>query len=111
MQQLRKRNIDDLFIGTRIKYLYEFDLFREGNMKKLRWRGSVVENIRDGTWVNPGKLRQCYKENEASFVFWGAVTEAAYPELRSIEPFDEKKWNKNCDSSRRKELSALDYGL
>ena len=67
MQQLGKRNIDDSFIGTRIEYLYEFDLVGEGNTKALCWCGRVVENISDGTWVNPGKRRQCYKENESAF--------------------------------------------
>ena len=43
--------------------------------------------------------------------FWDAVPEADYPTSRSIEPFDEKKWNKNRDGSWRKELSAVDYGL
>ena len=38
-------------------------------MKEIRWCGGVVENISDGTWVKPGKRRQCYKENEAAFVF------------------------------------------
>ena len=65
----------------------------------------------DGTWVKPGKLPQCYKENKASFFFWGAVPETDYPASYSIEPFDENKWNKNRDGSWRKELSAVDYGL
>ena len=43
--------------------------------------------------------------------FGGAVPEADYPESRSIEPFDEKKWNNNCYVSWRKELSDVDYGL
>ena len=71
-------------------------------MKELRWFGSVVETIRDGTWVKPGKRRKCFKENKASFVFWDAVPEADYPASHSIEPFDEKKRNKNCDGSWRK---------
>ena len=61
MQQLGKREIDYSFIGTRIEYLSEFDLVGEVNTKELRWCGGVVENISDGTWVNPGKHRQCYK--------------------------------------------------
>ena len=55
MQQLRKKKIDDSFIGTRIQYLSELDLVGEGNMKELCY-------ISDDTWVNPGKLRQYYKE-------------------------------------------------
>ena len=45
-------------------------------MKEVRWCGGVVEKISDGTLFNPGKLRRCYKENEAEFVFWCAVPEA-----------------------------------
>ena len=70
MQQLVKQKINDSFIGTRIECLSEFHLVGEGNMKELRCCGNVVKNISDGTWVNPGKRRQCYKENKASFVFW-----------------------------------------
>ena len=65
MQQLGKRKIDDSFIGTRIEYLSEFDLVGEENMKELRWCGIIVENISDGIWFNPGKRRQCCKENRA----------------------------------------------
>ena len=43
--------------------------------------------------------------------FRGAVSEAEYPVSRSIDTFNEKKWKKNCDGSRKKELSAVDYGL
>ena len=60
-------------------------------MKELCWYGGVVEKISNGTWVNPGKCRQCYKENKTAFVFWDAVPEADYPTPRSIEPFDAKK--------------------
>ena len=67
--------------------------------------------ISDCTWVKPGKRRKCYKENEAAFVFWDAVTEADYTTSRSIEPLYEKKWNNNCDGSWRNKLSALEYGL
>ena len=70
MQQLGKQKIDDSFIGTRIKYLSEFDLVGEENTRELRWCRSVVENISNGTWVNPRKRCQQYKENKASFFFW-----------------------------------------
>ena len=69
MQQMGKRKIDDSFIGTRIEYLSEFDLAVEGNMKELRWCGSVVENISDGTWVNPGNRCQYYKEKNHHLFF------------------------------------------
>ena len=76
MQQLGKQKIDDSFIGTRIEYLSEFDLVGEGNTKKLCWCGGDVENISDGKWVNPGNRHKYYKENEAEFIFWAAVSEA-----------------------------------
>ena len=63
-------------------------------MKELCWYGVVVEKISDCTLVNLGKRRQCYKANEVEFVFWDAV-----PEARSIDPFYENKWNKNCYGS------------
>ena len=66
-------------------------------MKELCWCVSIDENISDGIWFNPGKRHQCYKENKASFIFWDVVPEADYPTSRSIEPFDEKKRNKNRD--------------
>ena len=49
-----------------------------------------VENISDGTWLKPGNNLQCYKENEAAFVFWDAVPEAEYRTSRSIETFGER---------------------
>ena len=54
-------------------------------MWELRWCGGVLKNIRDGTWVKPGKHCQCYKENEVEFVFRDAVPETDHPTLRSIE--------------------------
>ena len=102
MQQVGKQKIDDSFIGTRIEYLSEFDMVVEGNTKELSWCGGVVKNISNDTWVNPGKCHKCYKENKAAFVFWDASPEADYPTSRSIDPFDEKEWNNNCDGSWRK---------
>ena len=61
MQHLRKRKIDDSFIGARIENLSEFDLVVEVNIKELRWCGCVVEKNSYGTWVKPGKRRQCCK--------------------------------------------------
>ena len=111
MQQLGELNIDDSFIGTQMDYLSDFDLVGEVNMKELCCCGGIFENISDDACVNPGNRRQYYKENEAAFVFWDAVLEADYPASRSIEPFDEKKWNNNCYGTWRKELSAIDDGL
>ena len=76
MQQMGKQNINYSFICNRIEYLSEFDLVGEVNMKELRWCGGIVKNISDGTCVKPGNRRQHYKQNEAAFVFWGAVLEA-----------------------------------
>ena len=69
IQQLGKLKIDDSCIHTRIEYLSEFDLVGKVKMKELRWCGGVVENISDGTGVNPGKLRQCYKEMKHNSFF------------------------------------------
>ena len=102
MQPMGKRNIDDSFSGTRIDYLSEFDLVWEAKIKELYWCGGVVKNVIDDICVNTGKFRQCYKENEAAFVFWGAVPEADFPVSRTIELFDEKKWNNNFDGLWRK---------
>ena len=111
MQQLGKLNIDDSFICNRIEDLSEFDLVGEINTKELCWHGGAVENISDGTWVKLGKRRQCYKKNEAVFVFWDAIPEVEYHAPCSIEPFNGKKWNKNYDVSWRKEVISVDYGL
>ena len=58
-----------------------------------------------------GESSLTLQKNEAEFVFWDSVLEADYPATRSIEPFDEKKWNTNCYGSWRKDLSAIYYGL
>ena len=60
-------------------------------------------------WVKVGNYQQCYKPNEAALVYWDAVPEANYPASRSIEPFDEMKWDKSCNGSRRREWSNVDY--
>ena len=67
--------------------------------------------ISDGTYVQPGKRRNFYKENKASFVFWDAVPESNYPVSRSNQPFDEKKLNKYRDGYWRKKLSDVGYEL
>ena len=48
-------------------------------MRELRYCGEIFEKNSDGTWVKPGKRRQCYKEKGGVFVFWGAVHEAYNP--------------------------------
>ena len=111
MQQLGKRKMDESFINTRIEYLSEFDINEDGKQKELRWCGGTVEQVSDNTWVKPGCRRKCYKTHEAAFVHWDAVPEADLPSTRSIEPFDEKKWNGNCSGSWRKELSDVNYGV
>ena len=51
------------------------------------------------------------KKKTKQNIFWDSFPEVDYPISFSIEPFDEKKWNKNYDGSWRKELSAVDDGL
>ena len=61
----------------------------------LVWRHRQKNSY--GALFKPGKRHQCYKENEEGFVFWDVFPEADYPASRSIDTFNEKKWNKNCD--------------
>ena len=58
-----------------------------------------------------GEVPSMLQRKRSSICFLYAVPEADYYASRSIEPFDENKWNKNCNDSWRKELSAIDYGL
>ena len=56
--------VDDLLLGSRIEYLSEYKLDyerEEGTNKDLRWCSCIVEILCDGTCINPGKRRQCYK--------------------------------------------------
>ena len=54
-----------------------------------------MERVCDGTWINSGKRRQCYKEGKAAEVFWDAIPECNMEASRSIEPFHSMLWNKD----------------
>ena len=69
MHQLLKNtdppNVDELLLGSRFEYLSEFELDYErgeGANKYLRWCSGIMEIVCDGNWINPGNMRQCYKE-------------------------------------------------
>ena len=56
--------VDESLLGSRIEYLSEFGLYderEEGENKDLRCCSVIVEIMCDGTWIKPGKMRQCYK--------------------------------------------------
>ena len=55
--------------------------------KDLRWCSGIVEIVCDGTWIKPGKKRQCYKEGEAA-KFWDEIPECNLEASRSIDPFN-----------------------
>ena len=80
----------ELLLEIRIKYLSEFgldDKREEGVNKVLHWCSGIVEWVCDGTWINPGKRRQCYKEGEAAEVFCDTKPEWNMEASRSSEPF------------------------
>ena len=47
-----------------------------------------MERMCDGTWINPGNMRQCYKEGESVEVFWDAIPEFNIEASRSVEPLN-----------------------
>ena len=56
--------VDESFLGSRNEYLSDFLLDyerEEGANKDLRWCSVIVEIVYDGTWINPGNRRHCYK--------------------------------------------------
>ncbi len=59
----------------------------------------VVERVCDDTWVKSSKRRQCYKAGEAVEVLWDEISDADMPVCPTREPFDPRKWNKNCNWS------------
>ncbi len=75
------------------------------------WCGGVVEEVCDGTWIIPGKRSKCYNEGEAAKVLWDAIPDANLPSGHTIEPFAERKYNKNCDGAWRMDIGEIDYGL
>ena len=71
----------------------------------------IAERVCDGTWKNPGKRGECYKEGEAAEVFWGAIPECNMEASRSIEPFNSRLWNKNGNRSWIMDLGNIIYRL
>jgi len=82
--------VSEDLIGKRVEYLAEFDMDDSGTEKEPRWCSGVVERICDGTWVIPGRMRKCWKENEAVEVFWDAIPEADAPACRAQVALDPK---------------------
>jgi hypothetical protein len=106
-QQLDTPDIRTL-IGSRIKYLSEFNINNDGTKKDWCWCRGVVERVCDDTWVKAGKRRQCYKAGEAAEVLWGEID---MPVSQTQEPFDPRKWNKNCTGGWRIDLGIYNYGV
>ena len=50
-----------------------------------------------------GVRMKCYPQIEAAYVLWDPVPEANYPACKSIEVFQENKWNKVCEGEWKKE--------
>ena len=65
----------------------------------------------DDTWVKVGKQRQCYKAGEVAEVLWDEIPDADMPVSRTQEPFDPRKWNKNCTKGWRIDLGIYEYGV
>ena len=70
-----------------------------------------MEEVCDGTWIIPGKRSKCYNEGEAAKVLWDAIPDANLPSGHTIEPFVERKYNKNCDGAWKMDIGEIDYGL
>ena len=77
--------------------------------KDLSWCIGIVERVCDGTCINPGNRRQCYKEGEAVKLFWDAIPECNMEASRSIESFNSRLWNKNENRAWRMDLGAISY--
>ena len=113
MQNPYPPKVDESLLKSRIEYLSEFGLYdeREREMNKdLRWCSGIVERVSDGTWINTGNRRQCYKEVEAAEVFWDTMPEFNMEASRSIKPFNSRLWNKNENESWRIDLGDISYG-
>ena len=109
VQILGKQKINELFVYNRIEYFSYDDIDKTRTDKKLRWIEGNVKNISNVTWVKQLKQRQYYNPNKATYFYWDTVLEAACSVVYLIEPFDEKKWNKNYDCSWRRESSNAHY--
>ena len=58
-----------------------------------------------------GEMTKCYKEGEATEVYWDTVPEANYPPGKPTEKFDQKLWNKDKVGSWRRDHGEVDYGI
>ena len=113
MQQQVPLVVDDSLLGTRIEYLFEFDIDDpdKGSKKILEWCAGVVERTCDGTWLMPGARTKCYKKGEAAEILWDAIPVAGIPPSRSIERLDPKKWSTNVIGAWRTDFGDITYGL
>jgi hypothetical protein len=89
-QQLDAPDIVTL-IGSRIEYLSEFYLDKDGTTTEWHCCQGVVERVCDDTWVKSGKRRQCYKAREAAEVPRDEIPDADMPVCQTREPFDPRK--------------------
>lgn len=69
-------NLNDSLIGKRIEYMSEF---ASRDDRILRWCGGVIEDICD--------------RGEAAWVLWDGIPEEGYEESRTLEPFEQSKFN------------------
>ena len=113
-QQLHAPPVDESLVGKRIIYCSNYDVDEKGDDKMLRWCGGTVLKISDGTWIIPtvsGRGRKCYGIGEAADVEWDPLPDANFPGGRCIEPFDQKKWNRECHGGWMMDLGDYDYGV
>ena len=80
-------------------------------IKNLRWCRGIVDRVCDGTWINTGKRRQCYKQREALELFWDEIPEFNMEASRSIRTFNSRLWNKNENQDWRMDLGDIRYGF
>ncbi len=71
----------------------------------------MVERDCDDIWVKSDKRRQCYKAVEAAEVLSDEIPDADMPVCCTREPFDLRKWNKNCIGGWRINLGDFNHGL
>ena len=105
-------NVDESLIDVRLEYLCGFE-DDESNKLEDRCCAGVVPRISDdeNPWVRKGKTRACYKEGEATEIFWDAIPEAKLKACLSIKPLDPRKWTKDIEGARRRDLGEYNYGV
>ena len=69
MQQPDSPKLESL-IGMRIKYLSSIDMEKAGSETNVLWMGVMVERVSDGIWLMPVAGTKCYKEGQATEVYW-----------------------------------------